>query len=107
MGIREKSVKIYGCYNIDWMGYKITKKNPYSFHHVIKVCNGGKTKIDNFAILTKNSHRYLNLLERLYPDIYHELNEMFVELILSNAPPTDCYYKKVEKVLKKVHNFEY
>ena len=51
MGIREKSVKIYDCYEKDWMGFKITKKNPYSFHHIVKSCDGGKTIINNFAIL--------------------------------------------------------
>ena len=107
MGIREKSVKIYCCYEKDWMGFKITKKNPYSFHHIIKSCDGGKTTINNFAILTKSSHRYLNLLERLYPNIYNELNDVFLELISSNAPPTKKYYEKIDKILKKVPEFKF
>ena len=62
---------------------------------------------NNFAILTKSSHRYLNLLERLYPNIYNELNDVFLELISSNAPPTKKYYEKIEKILKKVPEFKF
>lgn len=99
MSIRKDSLNIYKPDGIDWMGYKISKKNPYSFHHINK---NGKTSISNLAILSKYSHKFLNYLERDYINIYDELNIIFKEIIETNDRPTNKHYEKVTKTILRV-----
>lgn len=106
MGIRENTLKIYGGNDKDWLGFKFTKKNTVSFHHIIKIEQGGKTQINNLAILSKISHRLLNKIENEDPDLYEEINQLFVEVIGSNAPPNESYFKNIDKLLKKVPDFK-
>ena len=42
--IREQMISIYGegC----WMGYRLTKKNPYTYHHIREARNGGKVTLE-------------------------------------------------------------
>ena len=58
-------IRIYNVKKIDWMGYKVSKDNPYTYHHLKKKCDGGKENIKNGAILTNYAHEYLNHHPRL------------------------------------------
>ena len=40
-------IRIYNVKKIDWMGYKVSKDNPYTYHHLKKKCDGGKESIKN------------------------------------------------------------
>lgn len=109
MGILVRMLEIYKPELSDnrcWMGYKMTKNNPYSFHHIKEVRNGGITDVSNGAILTKKSHRYLNELDSFFHDEYEELNELFFLLNRTNAPPTEEHYMKVRKILNKVYDIK-
>ena len=67
-------INMYAMEDIDWLGYKMTRDNPYTFHHIIKREKGGEERFDNGAILTTLSHRYLHIIEYKEPAIYHSLN---------------------------------
>ena len=52
-------------YGLDFMGYVINSSKDVTYHHlVISKRNGGKETVKNGAILIKNSHKYLHLIER-------------------------------------------
>lgn len=100
--VLKQMVKIYVPDGIDWMGYQLTRKNPYTFHHIKEVRNGGKRNVSNGAILTSNAHQDLNFLDCQYNIIYLDLNYCFKELNKTELPPTDDYYEEVGKILIKV-----
>lgn len=93
-------IKIYG--NSCWMGYSLTRNNPYTFHHIREKCKGGKRGVKNGALLTVYAHRDLNVIERNLKKYYIELNEMFRYLNDSKMPPTAEYYREINRILKKV-----
>ena len=95
-------IEIYKPNGIDWLEYKLSKNNPYTFHHIREKRNGGKYEIRNGAILTKNAHIYLNHLDVCYHKIYKELNYMFKQLNMTMKPPTDEYYEEINHILRKV-----
>ena len=84
--IRETMISIYGegC----WMGYKLTKANPYTYHHIREARNGGKVTLDNGALLTRFAHDDLNEMENRARYLYRELNALFKELNQTRKPPT-------------------
>lgn len=95
--VREQMLSIYGegC----WMGYRVTRKNQYTFHHIKEARHGGRVSIDNGALLTRGAHNDLNLLDEHARDLYHELNNLFKELNETRKPPTKEYFKEVNGVL--------
>lgn len=97
-----KMIQIYQPRGIDWMDYRMTKSNPYTFHHIKEKRNGGKYEIRNGAIITKNAHIYLNHLDTYYHKIYMELNYMFKQLNMTMKPPTADYYEEINHILRKV-----
>lgn len=103
--ILKEMIEIYKPKGIDWMAYKLQRKNPYTFHHIIEKRNGGKRRVNNGAILTLNAHEYLNYLDNEYHRIYKELNGLFWELNRTYKPPQEDYYEEVGAVLKKVRRY--
>jgi len=95
-------LEIYKPNGRDWMDYKMTKNNPYTFHHIKEKRNGGRLEIRNGAIITNNAHIYLNHLDSCYHKIYNELNHMFKELNMTYKPPTEDYYEEIHHILRKV-----
>ena len=95
--VRETMISIYGegC----WMGYKLTKKNPYTYHHIKEARNGGRVTLDNGALLTRFAHDDLNEMECRVRCLYRELNELFKELNKTKKPPTKEYFKEVNGIL--------
>lgn len=99
--IREQMISIYGegC----WMGYRLDKQNPYTYHHIREARNGGKVTLDNGALLTRLAHDDLNEMENHGKArcLYHALNELFKELNQTRKPPTKEYFKEVNGILLK------
>ena len=95
--IRERMLEIYG--NNCWMGYKLDRKNPFTFHHIFEQRKGGKDLITNGAILTRAAHNDLNQLDMHEKSLYRDLNLLFIELNETNLPPTIEYYKEINKIL--------
>lgn len=89
-------------YYVDWMGYPITDKNPLTFHHIIKKADGGEMTKENGALLTIEAHEELNVIEQKYPNIYKELNQLFIKLNQSGKPPTEEYWHELRQILSKI-----
>lgn len=97
-------LQIYQTKDKDWMGYEISKNNVITRHHIFKRVYGGDNDISNYALLIVKSHQYLHTLEKTDHEIYLQLNQLFRELNESMKPPTEEYYQRVDKVLKRVRN---
>jgi len=93
-------LSIYKPDGFDWLSYQITKSNILTLHHVTKVAEGGILKIENAALLTKKSHRALNICEYRDYILYKEINDFFRKIILSGLP-LDEYLKAESKEYKK------
>lgn len=98
----EVMIKIFQTYEVDWMGDKINNLASLTRHHITKREHGGESSINNYALLTKNSHRLLHYFEQYYPKEYHELNALFLKLNRSGQPPTIEYYEEVREIVKRV-----
>lgn len=98
--VKSDMLHIYKPRGLDWLGYKITRQNQYSFHHIVKIADGGQTNIQNGAILTTISHEYLNIIEYKDYEIYSRLNEMLLIVNNSISSPTLEHYQKVNDYLK-------
>ena len=72
---------------MDFMGYKVNRKQDLSFHHLIiqrrhcKEAGLGEGYLYwNGAILRQNtSHDYLHLIENIDPDIFYELTSEMID----------------------------
>ena len=81
-------IEIYQPNGFDWLMYQITKKNTLTLHHVDEVSEGGILCIENAALLTKKSHRALNMCESRDTYFYVVINEFFREVIENAGPMT-------------------
>ena len=95
--LRGELARIYGpqC----WMRYKLDRKNPFTAHHIKEVRNGGKTTIDNLALLTYWAHQDLNHMWEHDKSLYNALNALFKVLNKTKKPPTKEYFKEVNGIL--------
>lgn len=94
---------------LDWMNYKIVRKNM-SFHHIVKRTDGGKRTIDNGALLMGNtSHPYLHLIEFKDISTYIALNKMFTFINQQRHEPTEEQRAIIEFLLcefEKEHRWD-
>ena len=95
-------LNIYKTYEVDWMGDEIKDLSCLTRHHIIKKEEGGENGISNYALLTEFSHHIMNYIEENDYDSYMALNNLFLELNRSVAPPTIEYYEKVRAIVKRV-----
>lgn len=95
-------IEIYEPNGIDWLAWELTKKNPYTFHHILEARNGGKRIVRNGAILTRRAHDYLNYLDNRYHNVYRALNGAFLDLNRTQMPPRPDYFEEVDHILKRV-----
>ena len=100
-------LNIYQPNGIDWMGYKMTENNPYTFHHIKEKRDGGKYEITNGAILTEQAHKYLNYLDSYSPEAYEEYQKMFRFINSLNGPiPDDLYNDIYEEIYYLAYEIE-
>lgn len=85
----------------DWMGFQISKKNRYTYHHIIKKEEGGELSIENGAILTQKAHALLNFLEFNHPDVYVEWQKIFREINDSLIGPNEEMMGKIKALRHK------
>lgn len=95
--VRGKMVEVFGAKC--WMGYKLDKKNSFTYHHILEARRGGKITLDNGALLTYYAHHDLNEMELHDKSLYTALNALFKELNKTKKPPTKEYFKEVNGVL--------
>ena len=78
-------IDIYATYEYDWMGTKISKDNPLTYHHIIKR-KKGETTINNGALLTKKSHEKLNKLYYNNAELFDLWQLLFLKINRENKP---------------------
>lgn len=103
MGTSELKKEMILCYGLNcWMDelWIPKKNNIITFHHILEKRNGGKAIWENGALLSRESHEYLNMLDNYYHRVYDELNDLFYELNRTYRPPTESYYEEIRYVLK-------
>lgn len=93
-------IRVYETYHCDWMGYKIRKNNPLTYHHIIERRDGGEESFENGALLTKSAHYLLNKAERYDPELYSDYNYWFKIINQMNCPLCD-EMKEIIKELNK------
>lgn len=107
--IKREMLKIYKPYSdLDWLNYKLVKKDV-TFHHIIKKCDCGKYTIENGALLMPIAHQYLHLIEYKDIDTYIAINKMFNFINKQKAEPTKEQREILEYLLKefeKVHRWD-
>ncbi len=95
-------VDIFEPNGVDWMNFKLSRDNPYTYHHIVKKSNGGDKSIDNGAILTRRAHSFLHMLEKSCPDAYNDLQNVFMKINGSKNPPTEEIIREVDEILYKI-----
>lgn len=86
--IKSEMLKIYKPYsNMDWMNYKLVRKD-LTFHHIVKRENNGKKEISNGALLMPVGHQYLHLIECKDIDTYIAINKIFKFINQQQYEPT-------------------
>lgn len=78
--ITKLMVNMYNLKGIDFAGYKVSKDNPYTYHHLVKRCHGGIETIENGAVLTKDSHLYLHIIESRDLELYNYINNVLKQI---------------------------
>lgn len=86
--IKKEMLKIYKPYsNMDWMNYKLIRKD-LTFHHIQKKCEGGRGIISNGALLMPTPHQYLHIIEYKDYKTYKHINEIFKLVNSQKYEPT-------------------
>src|SRR5690554_4932292 len=98
--ITKKMVRIYKCVDDCWLGYKITKSNYLTFHHIKKAEHGGLYTLDNGALITNIGHNYLHTIEYKDLEIYLRLNQFMKAINEQGHAPTKKQYILINDCLK-------
>ena len=102
--LTREMLKIYKpISNLDWMNYRLVKKDV-TFHHILKREHGGERMIDNGALLMPVSHQYLHIIEYRDLNTYLTINELFKYINQQRKEPTQEQREIIEYLLQK---FEY
>lgn len=91
--------KVYNVKDYDWMSFKITRENPLTYHHIKKDEHGGKRDVYNGALLTELAQSYLHQIEKDAPEIYEELNKVFLKVNRSKQQITKKERDIIEELL--------
>lgn len=100
--ITREMLKIYvPISNLDWMNYRIYRKQELTYHHINKKCDGGKETIWNGALLMPISHNYLHIIESREIKLYIAINEIFKYINNQRKEPTREQREIIEYLLKE------
>ena len=95
-------IKIWNVNTMDWLGYDNLER--YSFHHLVKKCDGGKKIISNGAVLHQSSHSYLHTIEYYDLDKYIFLNNILKKVNEQKMITTKEQLEQIRYVLKEFQN---
>jgi len=99
--IKKEMLKIYKpISNLDWMNYKLIKKD-ITYHHIVKKEHGGLKTIDNGALLMPSGHEYLHLIEFKDIETYNAINKIFRFINNQRFEPTREQREIIEYLLQK------
>ena len=94
-------IRIYNLKKIDWMGYKVSKDNPYTYHHLKKKEYGGKEDLKNGAILTDIAHKYLHIIESRDKELYDLLNNVLWQINEQGFAPLKRQLLAIDFILRQ------
>ncbi len=80
-------IETYKPDGTDWMGFKATPNNFYTFHHIKEKRFNGTRHVSNGAILTLRAHTFLNLLDVGCHSAYEDYQRIFRRINESHQPP--------------------
>lgn len=107
--VKKEMLKIYKPYsNMDWLNYKLVKKD-ITYHHILKKEDGGGRTIDNGALLMPVAHQYLNLIEYKDIETYNAINKIFQYVNQQRYEPTKEQREIIEYLLQefeRVHRWD-
>lgn len=107
--MKRDMLKIYQPFsNLDWMNYKLSRKD-ITFHHIQKRSSGGKRTIENGALLMPVAHQYLHLIEFRDIDTYNAINKIFECINHQRSEPTEGQREVIEYLLRefeRVHRWD-
>lgn len=97
--ITREMLKIYQpISNLDWLNYRLVRKD-LTFHHIVKRADGGKKIISNGALLMPVGHQYLHLIEFKDYKTYKYINEIFKLVNKQEHEPTKDQRETLEYLL--------
>lgn len=94
-------IKIWNMTNMDWMGYKLCKENQPTFHHIVKECDGGKRILDNGAIIGKENHTYLHIVEDRDLEMYIYLSNILKSINDQRYMPSKRQLLAIDAILRQ------
>lgn len=84
----------------DWMGFKITEENYISTHYIEEISYGGDDSLDNLAVLSCLSHRYLHeQIQYDDIDIYNKINNELRKINKNRKYPTMEEIQTIKELL--------
>lgn len=99
--ITKEMLKIYKPISgLDWMNYKIIRKDMTA-HHIIKKEDGGRLEMSNIALLMPVSHQYLHLIEYKDIETYIAINKLFKMINEQGYEPTKEQREVIEYLLRE------
>lgn len=99
--ITREMLKIYKPISgMDWMNYKIVRKEDMTAHHILKKEHGGKLEQSNIALILNVSHQYLHLIEYKDIETYIALNKIFKIVNEQKHEPTTEQRQIIEYLLQ-------
>ena len=84
--------------NLDWLNYKLVKRD-LTFHHIVKKVDGGKEIITNGALLMPIPHQYLHIIEYKDWKTYKHINDLFRIINDQRYEPTKEQRETIEYML--------
>ena len=107
--VKREMLKIYKpISNLDWMNYKLIKKD-ITYHHIVKAEHQGKRTINNGALIMPVGHQYLHLIECKDIETYIAINKIFKYVNQQMCEPTREQREIIEYLLQefeKVHRWD-
>lgn len=99
--ITREMLKIYKPISgMDWMNYKIVRKDQMTAHHILKRQHGGRLTPDNIALLLPHAHQYLHLIECKDIETYITINKILKMINQQGHEPDAEQRKLVEYLLR-------
>ena len=100
--ITKEMLRIYPAISgLDWMNYRLVKKN-LTAHHIIKKEDGGKLERCNIALLLMPiPHQYLHIIEFKDWKTYKHINDVFKLVNEQGYEPTKEQRETIEYLLSK------
>ena len=99
--ITREMLKIYKPISgLDWMNYKIVRRDMTA-HHILKKEDGGKLVFENIALLMPVAHEYLHLIECKDIETYAAINKIFKLVNEQQYEPTREQREIIEYLLRE------